>query len=104
MANHAKGGLPEVGKGMLEYDWAGASHRYLEGLDRRRHAELLLFAGKDWTVCRDTKHWRENYQKESYESSLDFVRERAEKEAADRRDTLAKECNQFAQSLSGPAS
>lgn len=38
----------DLAKGMLAYNWAGADHKYLEGLDRRRHAEVELFLGRDW--------------------------------------------------------
>lgn len=33
---------------LLSVNWAGASHEYLLGLDRRRWAEKYLFEGKDW--------------------------------------------------------
>lgn len=36
-------------KSLVSYNWAGANHKYLLGLDRRRWAEKILFEGGDWT-------------------------------------------------------
>lgn len=33
---------------LLKVNWAGENKEYLLGLDRRRHAEALLWAGDDW--------------------------------------------------------
>lgn len=35
-------------KALLGVNWAGADHKYLLGLDRRRWAEFYLASGKDW--------------------------------------------------------
>ena len=39
--------------------WCKAGGRKLEGLERRRFAERFLFLGKDWTVFKDTRTWKQ---------------------------------------------
>lgn len=57
-------GVSALAEVILQYDWAGADHKYLLGLDRRRHAERELFNGNDWrkfdTVAKFQKWKGEN--------------------------------------------
>ena len=41
--------------------WCKAGGRKLEGLERRRFAERFEFLGKDWTVFKDSRNWK-NYK------------------------------------------